>query len=49
MTKLLLSSELAFEKAFEAINQATWNRPRTDEEIKSFLTRREAAVDAIEL
>lgn len=49
MTKLFLSSELAFEKAFQAINQATWNRPRTDDEIKSFLARREAVVDTIEL
>lgn len=48
MTKLLLSSEFAFEKAFEAINQATWNRPRTDDEIQSFLSRREAIVNNVE-
>jgi hypothetical protein len=28
---------------------ATWNRPRTNSEIQSFLSRREAAVESIEL
>ncbi len=49
MTKLLLASEAAFEQAFSAINLATWNRQRTDREIKTFLTRREAATADIEL
>lgn len=48
MTKLLLSSELAFEKALETLNESSWNRSRTDDEIRSFLARREAAVDAVE-
>jgi len=49
MTKLLLASESAFEQAFSAISLATWNRPRTDNEIQSFLSRREAITSDIEL
>lgn len=49
MTKLLLASETAFEEAFSSIALATWNRPRTDTELRSFLSRREAVVDAVEL
>ncbi len=49
MTKLLLASESAFEQAFSAISLATWNRPRTDTELRSFLSRREAVVDKVEL
>ncbi len=43
------ANESAFEQAFNAISLATWNRPRTDVEIQSFLTRREAVVDSVEL
>ncbi len=49
MTKLLLASEAAFEQAFSAISLATWNRQRTDRELQSFLSRREAATVDIEL
>lgn len=49
MTKLLLASEAAFEAAFSSISLATWNRPRTDSELHSFLSRREAVVDSVEL
>jgi hypothetical protein len=43
------SSEAAFEQAFNAINLATWNRPRTSNELQDFLARREAVVDSVEL
>jgi|GEM_PF-3085323 len=43
------SSEAAFEQAFNAINLATWNRPRTSNELQDFLARREAIVDSVEL
>lgn len=43
------ANETVFEQAFNAISLATWNRPRTDAEIQSFLTRRQAAVDSVEL
>jgi len=49
MTKLLLASESAFEQAFSAISLATWNRPRTNSELQTFLSRREAIVDNVEL
>lgn len=49
MTKLLLASEAAFEEAFSSISLATWNRPRTDSELQSFLARREAVVESVEL
>lgn len=49
MTKLLMASEAVFEQAFSAINLATWNRQRTDGELKTFLSRREAATADIEL
>lgn len=48
MTKIL-ANEAAFEEALSTISLATWNRPRTDSEIRSFLARRQAAVDAVEL
>lgn len=44
-----ISTEVAFEEAFSTLSLATWNRPRTATEIHSFLTRREAAVDTVEL
>ncbi len=48
MTKKTVN-ETAFEQAFNAISLASWNRPRTDAEIQSFLTRREAVVETVEL
>lgn len=37
------------EDALHAISLATWNRPRSTVELHSFLTRREAIVEDIEL
>ncbi len=48
MTKVL-KKESAFEEAFRSIELATWNRPRTDSELQSFLTRREAVVVDVEI
>jgi len=42
-------NEAAFERAFDAISLATWNRPRTDSELQSFLARREAVVETVDL
>ncbi len=42
------TSEVAFEAAINAISLATWNRPRTDSEIQSFLSRRQAVVDSVD-
>ena len=44
-----LSNESAFEQAFNAISLATWNRPRTNSELRTFLARRESVVDTVEL
>ncbi|MFZ2544898.1 MAG: hypothetical protein WAW80_02895 [Candidatus Saccharimonadales bacterium] len=41
--------ESTFEKAFRSIELATWNRPRTSNEIESFLSRREQIVVDVEL
>ncbi len=43
------ATESAFEQALSAISLATWNRPRSTGELQSFLTRREAAVETVEL
>lgn len=43
------ANESAFEQAFNTISLATWNRPRTDSELRTFLARRESVVDAVEL
>ena len=48
MTKIIVN-ENVFEEAFRAISLATWNRPRTDDEILSFIERREAFVESTEL
>ncbi len=48
MTKILSTKVVEFEEAFKAISLATWNRPRTDSELRAFLSRREAVVDAAE-
>lgn len=42
-------NETEFEQALSAISLATWNRPRSDSEIRSLLARRHAVVDGIEL
>ncbi|MDB5183778.1 MAG: hypothetical protein JWO07_459 [Candidatus Saccharibacteria bacterium] len=49
MTKLLSIKATQFEEAFKAISLSTWNRPRTNEELRSFLSRREAATQSVEL
>lgn len=38
-----------FEHAFEVISLATWNRVRTNDELRSFIERREAVVEYVEL
>ncbi len=43
------TSEVEFETALRSINLSTWNRQRSDTEIRSFLTRRQAVVEAVEL
>ena len=45
----MFRKELAFEKAFRSIELATWNRQRTNNEIQSFLTRREKVVEDAEI
>jgi len=47
--KKTVTSESTFERAWSVISLATWNRPRTDSEIQSFLSRREAAIETVEL
>lgn len=49
MTKLLSIQATKFDEAFKAISLSTWNRPRTNSELRSFLARREEAVRSIEL
>jgi hypothetical protein len=49
MTKILSIKAAQFEKAFKSISLSTWNRPRTSNELQSFLARREAATNSIEL
>jgi hypothetical protein len=49
MTKLLSIKASQFEKEFKALSLSTWNRPRTNEELRSFLSRREAATQNVEL
>lgn len=49
MTKILSIKAAQFDEAFRAISLSTWNRPRTNQELRSFLSRREAAVDGVEL
>lgn len=44
-----IKAESLFEKAFREIELATWNRPRTSNELQSFLTRRESIVEDVEL
>lgn len=48
MTKIF-KKEAMFEQAFRSIELATWNRPRTTTELQSFLARREAVVETVEL
>ena len=45
----VFKKEAMFEQAFRSIELATWNRPRTSAELQSFLTRREAVVETVEL
>ena len=47
--KNITAVEATFEQAFKAISLATWNRPRTSSELDSFISRREAAIETIEL
>ena len=49
MTKIITKRNVEFEEAFKAISLSTWNRPRTTNELMSFLERREAVVEAVEL
>jgi hypothetical protein len=49
MTKIISIKAMEFEKAFKTISLATWNRPRTNTELRSFIERREAVVDSVEL
>ncbi len=49
MTKILSIKAAQFDEAFRAISLSTWNRPRTNQELRSFLARREAVVDSVEL
>jgi hypothetical protein len=49
MTKLLSIKASQFEEAFKSISLSTWNRPRTNEELRSFLNRREAATHDVVL
>jgi len=49
MTKILSVKAAEFEEAFKAISLSTWNRPRTNDELRTFLSRREAAVKSVEL
>lgn len=37
-----------FEEALDALSLASWNRPRSTNELLSFLDRREAAVEMVE-
>ena len=38
-----------FEQALDALALATWNRPRSTNEIRSFLDRREAVVQTVDV
>lgn len=49
MTKIISIKAMEFEKAFKSISLATWNRPRTNTELRAFRARREAATDTVEL
>ncbi len=49
MTKLLSFKAAQFEKEFKVLSLSTWNRPRTSSELQSFLSRREAATQGVEL
>jgi hypothetical protein len=44
-----IKAESLFEKAFREIELATWNRPRTTGELRTFLARRESVVEDIDL
>ncbi len=48
MTRIITNKAAAFEQAFQAISLATWNRPRTTNELRSFLDRRQEAIDFAE-
>ena len=43
------STSTATEQALEAINTASWERQRSTNELRQFLSRREAAVADIQL
>jgi len=49
MTKLLPKKAADFEQAITALSLATWNRPRSTNELRAFLERREAVVDTVDL
>lgn len=49
MKKTVTKLETAFEEAFDKIALATWNRPRTDEELHSFVQSRHEALVDVEL
>ncbi|USN96708.1 MAG: hypothetical protein H6797_00705 [Candidatus Nomurabacteria bacterium] len=36
------------EQALDALSLATWNRPRSTNELQAFLNRREAVVETVE-
>jgi hypothetical protein len=47
--KKIAKLEKTFEEAFDKIALATWNRPRTDEELHSFVQSRHEALADVEL
>lgn len=49
MTRILSKKTAEFERAYNSLSVATWNRPRSAFEINAFLKRREAVVATTEL
>jgi hypothetical protein len=47
--KQLFKTESAFEEAFDAIRLATWNRPRTNTELRDFVRRHHDALTDVDL
>ena len=48
MTRISLT-ERSFEEAFDSIRLATWNRPRTNSELRAFVSRHHDALLDVEL
>lgn len=49
MTNILSGRTIEFNKTIKNLSLASWNRPRSSNELKAFVSRRQAALEAANL